>query len=275
MSEGTVLLCRPPRAFTLALDPPREQSRSRHRVLDQRGHLWPLALWTTPVLYMLQPLAIVTSLCKRPPGSKNMLIFSLWNKTACRESRENQAFKTQLKLTWFLLVRLVFSQLFWLWRFSGWTSPRRDGCVMNVWAVTLRSFSGAKNPAAFVSAFLSRWHKQIFIYFCWGLFYMTAPESPSRRSCRTDHVCCTGAYFLLLFPQLHDDAEVQRPGKEVDCVFVLCCKNYNYKKKWSKKAQALVTILFWHLVTLWLRKKLNCILCESIQNRILILVYTV
>lgn len=99
VSEGTVLLCWPPRAFRSALDPPREQSQSQHRVLDQRGHLWPLALWTAPLLYVLQPLAIVT-FHKRPPGSKNMLIFSLWDKIAYRESRgKNPAFKIQLKLT--------------------------------------------------------------------------------------------------------------------------------------------------------------------------------
>lgn len=74
---------------------------------------------------------------------------------------------------------------------------------------------------------------QADFYFCWVsvfVFYTTAPESLSRRSCRTDHECCTGAYFLLLFPQLHDDTEVQRTGKE--STVSLYCENegpgYNF-----------------------------------------------
>lgn len=92
---------------------------NNHECLTGADTFDPLALWTTPVLYVLQPLAIVTSLHKRPPESKNMLIFSLWDKIAYRESRGKKLSKSIWNLPDFLLAKLVFSQLFWLWRFGG------------------------------------------------------------------------------------------------------------------------------------------------------------
>lgn len=184
-------------------------SGTDNRVDSERWSSW-TPLTRRALLYVLQPLAYPGSHYIRDhQGPKTHSDFFSWMKRT-KEFAKSGAKKTNRKrsFVWYLFEKLVLVLL----------------------SICLEFFR-CKNPAAFVSTFLSRWHKlvplplpHLFIF----SFCTTAPEPLPGHFCRMLHCMGISSRLPATLPWCWGAISL----KAANCVFVLCSE----MSKWMSEA---------------------------------------